>query len=183
MLAGATVLILKHSPAPLPEREALRHQLSRREDRMFFGSETNAFTGVMIDRYDNGALRSRTTLRAGLAHGLSEGWYTNGVLQVSEHFTNGVSHGLRVKYYPTGRRLSETPVVAGKVDGLYRRWHPEGGLADEIPMRDDQPDGESRSFHPDGSPKARALVRNGKVIEQSFFPGNDAATNSLSQTR
>ncbi len=150
---------------------------------MYFGQETNAFTGLMIERYPGGALQSRSALREGRLHGVSEGWFTNGVLQVREYFTNGVSHGLRAKFYPDGQKLSEAPVVGGKIDGTFRRWHRGGVLAEEIAMRDNQPHGESHSFHPDGSPKARAVTENGKVIEQHFFPAKNAATNALSQVR
>jgi antitoxin component YwqK of YwqJK toxin-antitoxin module len=150
---------------------------------MYFGNETNAFSGLMIERYPGGALQSRSALREGLLHGTSEGWFTNGVLQVREHFTNGVSHGLRAKFYPDGRKLSECPVVAGKIDGTFRRWHPNGLLAEEIAMHNNQPHGQSRSFHADGSLKACAVADNGKVTEQHFFPAKDAITNALSQVR
>lgn len=184
MLAILSALIigwrLGHPSMP---REASRQQLVRRGARMYFGDETNAFTGLMIDRYPSAAMQSRSTLRDGLLHGISEGWFTNGVLQVREYFTNGVSHGLREKFYPSGRRLSEAPVVAGKINGTFRRWHLDGELAEEIAMHDNQPHGESRSFHPDGSVKARAMVEHGKVIEQQFYPAKVASSSGLSQVR
>ena len=170
----------RRAPKP-PPREVLRQDLVRRDARMYFGAETNAFTGFMLERYADGALQSRSSLRDGQLHGVSEGWFTNGVLQVREHFTNGVSHGLREKFYSDGRKLSEARIVAGQIDGVFRRWHSNGALAEEIAMRASQPHGESRSFHPDGSPKARAVADSGKVIEQQYFPATGTATNALSQ--
>jgi hypothetical protein len=97
------------SPVEVP-----RSDLVLRDGRLYRTSGSNAFTGVMIERYDSGLLKSRSTVLDGRLQGVSEGWHTNGQLQVIEHFQAGVSDGPRIKYYPSGRKQSEGRIMAGQ---------------------------------------------------------------------
>jgi antitoxin component YwqK of YwqJK toxin-antitoxin module len=181
-LIGAGTMILRlrepskvSPPSAPPPREALLKELERRDGRLFAQGESNAFTGLVLERYDAGSVRSRSEMQEGVLHGISEGWYTNGVLQIQEHFTNGVSHGLRRKYHENGSLQSEGTVAGGRMEGTFRRWHTNGALAEEIPMVAGEAHGEARSFHPDGSPKARALIDHGKLVERKdLSPSNPA---------
>src|SRR5207247_3855370 len=66
--------------------EVLRADLVLQDGRLHRLGEATSFSGLMIQRYANGGLQSRSTVFEGLLDGLSEGWFTNGQLQVSEHF-------------------------------------------------------------------------------------------------
>ena len=156
----------------LPERA--RSELQLRDERLFEGDRP--FTGIVIERYSDGVLKSRSTVSNGLLEGLSEGWHTNGVLQVSEHFVHGVSDGLRTKFYPDGKKLSEASILNGEIDGIYNRWYENGQLAERVHLSHGVADGESLAFHPDGSLKARVRLDHGQVVEQHFWePGEMAA--------
>src|SRR5687767_14553517 len=115
-LACATVLVVSRSdrkPEPASTPEVLRRDLIFQAGRLHRPGETVAFGGFMTERYESGALKSRSAVAQGVLHGVSEGWYTNGVLQVREHFDHGVSHGLREKWHENGQRLSEAGIVNG----------------------------------------------------------------------
>jgi len=67
-------------------REVLRSELILRAGHLCRAGDSNAFSGLMIERYSDGALRSRSMICEGLLHGVSEGWFTNRQLQVTEYF-------------------------------------------------------------------------------------------------
>src|SRR5689334_3873751 len=66
-----------------------QRQLPRNELQLVDGRLTDhgvPFTGIVLEYYGGGQLKSRSCVSNGLLEGLSEGWYTNSVLQVTEHF-------------------------------------------------------------------------------------------------
>jgi antitoxin component YwqK of YwqJK toxin-antitoxin module len=131
--------------------------------------KTNVFTGILLNNYDNGALKSRSVVSNGLLHGLSIGWHTNGQQQIEEHYVAGISHGLRTKWHPNGAKHSEGAMVRGKLQGAFHRWHDDGSVAEVIEMEAGQPNGLSLAYYPSGFLKARARLAQGKVIEQTFW--------------
>ena len=116
--------VFRSKPAPdqsnATVREAPRSESTLRDGRLYRAGDTNAFSGVMIERFAEGALRSRLAVFEGLLHGVSEGWCTNRQLQVTENFKQGISHGLRTKWHLSGTKLSEAKIVESKFDGLFR---------------------------------------------------------------
>ena len=159
--------------------EVSRESLVLKDERLYLTNAPTPFTGIVLERYPDGVVRSRSGVKEGKLQGESRGWYPNGQLQVLEHFEAGVSHGVRTKWHENGERQSEAQIVRGVIEGVFRRWHPEGGLAEEIPMKAGQPDGLAKSFNPDGSPKAEAVLNAGQVVTQRFFNVEKPAARSL----
>lgn len=154
---------------PAAPLEVLSTDLQLRDGRLYHGGQTRPFTGVMIDRHAGNILKSRSEIRDGRLHGLSEGWHTNGQLQVRESFKKGLSHGLRIKWSEQGVKLAESSIVEGKLDGPFRRWHENGALAEEVTMNAGEPDGLARAFYPSGFLKTEARLKNGKIVEQKSW--------------
>jgi antitoxin component YwqK of YwqJK toxin-antitoxin module len=173
VIAGAS-LFWKPSLA-LPE--VLASELARREGLLYLGKDRRPFTGFMLEKYANGTLKSRSTVRDGILDGLSEGWHANGQLQVREVFQKGVSHGLREKWYENGVKLSEGAIAEGKHDGLFRRWHENRVLAEEVTMRGGVPDGISRAFYSSGFLKTQVTLKDGKVVEQKTWADSEMKSN------
>ena len=172
-------LVLKRGSAPRegiqPPLERSRNDLVLRDGRLFDGEMP--FTGLVLEHYDGGALKSCSTVVNGLLEGLSEGRHTNGALQVTEYFVRGVAQGTRTKYHPNGNKLSTATIVDGKIQGHYERWYDDGTQAEQIRLTNGIAHGESFAFYPDGSLKARVHLDQGTVIEQKFFqPGEVRAT-------
>jgi hypothetical protein len=159
------------NPQPL---ELLRAELLLQNGRLHRLGASNTFSGLIIERYPDGALQSRTAVVEGLVHGVSEGWFTNGLLQVREQFTRGVSHGLRTKWYPSGKKLSDVHIVDGRIEGTFRKWHENGVLAERIEFINGQPAGVSLAWFQSGYLKARARLEAGKVLEQQFWQDGEA---------
>ncbi|MCC6235618.1 MAG: toxin-antitoxin system YwqK family antitoxin [Verrucomicrobiales bacterium] len=166
------------APAQAAPRELERAELKLVEGRLHRVGETNAFTGLFLDRYPTGTLRSRARVLDGRLEGLCEGWSTNGALEVSEHFRDGVSHGLRTKWYPNGVRRSEATIEHGRIHGRFQRWHEDGSLAESMSMVDGVPHGISRAYHPGGALKAEIILDQGKVVEPGLAAAAEAAPRS-----
>ena len=190
LLAVAVALLAVFWPRPTADHpsgtsretlEVLRSELTLRDGRLYRTGDSNAFSGVMIERYSGGALQSRSIVLEGVLDGVSEGWFTNGQLQVTENFNRGVSQGLRTKWYPNGSKLSEANIVEGKLDGLFRKWHENGFLAEQAEFNHGEPNGESLAYFPSGFLKARVRLQAGKVVEQTFWKDGESSDKLLAQ--
>lgn len=173
LLAGLGGIILfvtqQRQPAPPPLLEVHRSNLELRTGRWHLPAQTNGFTGMLLDTYDDGTLKSRSVVSNGLLEGRSEGWHTNGQPQVLEHFIAGVSHGLRTKWYPNGQKLSEVDIANGKLQGRFQRWHENGTLAEDVELSDGKPDGLSRAYYPSGFVKTEVRLSAGEIVEQKTW--------------
>ncbi len=176
VLAGALVCLL-FALSPLWKskekgemKEVLREELVLREGKFHLqGSNTPPYSGVVIERYGGGRLKSRSHVSVGLLEGISEGWHTNGQMQVQEHFRAGTSHGQRLKWHQNGQKQSEATIVEGKIEGMFRRWHDNGQAAEEIPMKAGQAEGVARSYYPSGAIKGEATLQAGVVKQRHFW--------------
>jgi antitoxin component YwqK of YwqJK toxin-antitoxin module len=176
-LLAAFVLFRPQPPEPTEQIEVPREELSLRDGLLYRENESRPFTGMMLERYADGTLKSRTSVAAGLLEGISEGWHPGGQLQVREHFERGISHGPRTKWYEDGTLMSETMIQEGEHHGMFRRWHENGQLAEAVAMRHGEPDGVSLAYYPSGFLKARAVLENGSLLEQSSW--EDGQKHSL----
>lgn len=163
----------------LPELE--RSALTLKEGRLHLGD--GIFTGLMLEHYPDGGLKSRSAISNGLLHGLSEGWFTNQVRQVAEHFVNGVSHGERLRWDEQGRKLAAAQIVDGKIEGVFRRWHTNGVLSEEVTMKNGEAEGLSRSWYSSGSLQAEVRLAQGKILEQHRYKDGERPANAESLAR
>lgn len=152
------------APAPEPMPEVPRDQLQRVDGRWWRSGAARPLDGVMVERYADGSMRTRSEVRDGLLDGISEGWTPAGQLEVRESFRRGVSHGLRTRWYASGVKRSEAMIVDGQIDGAFVSFHENGALAESVSMKDGVPHGVSRAFHPDGRLKAEVELDHGRVV-------------------
>jgi antitoxin component YwqK of YwqJK toxin-antitoxin module len=148
----------------VPVIEAAQSALEWRGDRWYEPGTERPFTGVLVAYYPDGTRQTRSEIRDGFLHGVSEGWHTNGTLQVREHFNEGVSHGPRLKWHENGRKLSETTIVEGQIHGTFTRWHENGTVAERVEMREGQAHGTAEAFYPSTFQRTRAELKQGELI-------------------
>ena len=166
-LAG-TILIFLLRPLTrdsVPPEQVSRNQLVLQQGRLMKTSQTNAFTGLMVEFYPDGTLQSRSVVSNGLLHGVSEGWHTNGVLAITEVFVDGKSHGTRIKWDTASNRIAETTISAGQIHGSHREWYTNGLPALEMSMVDGKAQGLARKWNPDASLAGQWVLSNGVVIQ------------------
>ena len=166
-LAGM-ILIFLLSPSKrdsVPPEQVSRNQLVLQQGRLMKTSQTNAFTGLMVEFYPDGTLQSRSVVSNGLLHGVSEGWHTNGVLAVTEVFVDGKSHGTRIKWDTASNRIAETTISAGQIHGSHREWYTNGQPALEMSMVDGKAQGLARKWNLDASLAGQWVLSNGVVVQ------------------
>ncbi len=159
-------LLQKEEPS-LPEVEF--SALGKVGDRLHLRGEEEPFNGRMVRFYEDGQRQSRSEVREGALHGLSEGWYPDGTPEVREFFRDGVSHGTRIRWHPDGTMASRAPIVDGEIHGLFERWHPNGRLHQQITMEHGRAHGPSTSYYPSGYLQARVEMDNGSVKSRRFW--------------
>lgn len=163
---GGWWIVQKRPPEPVPvERELLLSLVSRTNGLMHATGAGDPFSGVVVEYYRNGQLKSRTAVLEGLLHGVSEGYYTNGQMQVREFFTNGVSHGVRKKWFQDGQLLSDGEIVGGKFHGPFRKYHANGKLSQEVRLSNGVPHGLSRAWDTNGNLINEVEMRAGKAVK------------------
>ena len=166
-LAG-TILIFLLKPSKrdtVPPEQVSRNQLVLQQGRLMKTSQTNAFTGLMVEFYPDGTLQSRSVVSNGLLHGVSEGWHTNGVLAITEVFVDGKSHGTRIKWDAASNRIAETTISAGQIHGSHREWYTNGQPALEMSMVDGKAQGLARKWNLDASLAGQWVLSNGVVVQ------------------
>ena len=164
-VAVLTVLLKPGSRESVPAEQVSRKQLVLQQGRLMKTSQTNAFTGLMVELYPDGTLQSRSAVSNGLLHGVSEGWHTNGVLAITEVFVSGTSHGTRTKWDAASNRIAETTISAGQIHGSHREWYTNGQPALEMSMVDGKAQGLARKWNPDASMAGQWVLSNGVVIQ------------------
>src|SRR5688572_17269430 len=88
-LLGAIFFATRPRPKlPAPLLEVHRQKLELRDGIWCVAGQTNHFTGILLDTYEEGALKSRSAVSNGLLEGLSQGWWSNNVLQVTEYYSH-----------------------------------------------------------------------------------------------
>ncbi len=165
-------LIVRESEKELPRVQSPRREVERGFLTLVGGrlqSGETLFSGLMVERYPDRSLMSRSEILAGRMHGVSEGWFTNGALQVREHFEQGISHGLRIRWNEHGTKVAEARIVSGKIEGMFRRWHDNGVLAEELAMVHGEPEGVSRAWYPSGHLKAVVQMSGGAQVSRMDY--------------
>jgi antitoxin component YwqK of YwqJK toxin-antitoxin module len=175
-LGMAVWLAFPRRAKPAPVMTVAHHDLVLRDGRWYRQTESNAFTGIMLDVYPNGATLAHSAISNGVANGLSETWYTNGQLQMRENFRDGVSDGFRQKWYENGAKMSEANIVDGKITGLFQSWYENGRPKERIEMKAGNPDGVAWAFYPSGFTSAETSLQEGKVLNRKTWKDGEYKT-------
>jgi len=163
--AVLTVILKPWQRELVPAEQVSRNQLVLQQGRLMKTSQTNAFTGLMVEFYPDGTLQSRSAVSNGLLHGVSEGWHTNGVLAITEVFVSGTSHGTRTKWDAASNRIAETDIREGEIEGLHREWHTNGKPSMEVTMARGKAQGVARKWSLEGQLAGQWVMSNGVVIQ------------------
>lgn len=122
---GGERMILLTSKAPTGKSARLTFDLAVRAP---VGQEP-LHDGVLATYWNPGRLRTETTYRGGVRHGLSRSYYGGGELRFEESWSNGRLHGTRRGFNRDGALVSEEPFVQGKRHGVEVRYRADGSIA------------------------------------------------------
>ena len=89
------------------------------------GEET-PYSGIAIDKYDNGKIKFEVEYENGLLNGSFIHYYENGNEKQVAECLNGKFNGHYIDFYENGDIVSEGEYVNGKKEGMGD-WHSEDG--------------------------------------------------------
>ena len=81
-----------------------------------------AYSGPVVARFGDGAVREHGTLQNGRWQGVRESFYLDGQLEVRETYRNGVLHGAFESYFRTGRPSDRGTYQDGRLQGPYEAY-------------------------------------------------------------
>ncbi|MDH3429607.1 MAG: hypothetical protein OEQ14_06285 [Gammaproteobacteria bacterium] len=165
-------------------------QAKTRGGLLYKGTSKKPYTGMVQDRYDNGAkeehyvngkrhgpsigwgangaVQSKSTYVDGQAHGLLTYWYANGQKSFEVDFVNGQKEGVYTSWHRGGQTKSEVNYVNGKQEGLEIAWHANGEKASETNYVHGVKQGTSRRWHENGQKAAEVDLLDGKEVGTGF---------------
>ena len=162
-LSGADGVLWRaasESPASIPDVEVIKTdtRLQRAGGLLYYAGIP--FSGHLLARYENDAIKSTTPYDQGKAYGLAQGWYPdgakkfvrwyqrgkkegthvgwwdNGATQFVYHFQNGLHEGNAKEWYPNGLRYRDFNYASGKESGAQQMWYQDGTLRANYVVKD-----------------------------------------------
>ena len=113
-------------------------KLVQRDELMYEGDSETPFTGVAVDKHENGQKQAEVTYKDGKQEGLWAHWYESGQKQAEATFKGGKPEGLTTFWYENGQKKSESTWKDGKREGLVTMWHRNGKKRYEQTWKDDK---------------------------------------------
>jgi len=178
----------------LAQREVNYGDLKYNEETelVYFNDETEPFTGIAKDYYEdktlkaeipyvngliegfgkqyypNGKLKYEANFVKGLFQGRATGYYENGNLEYEENYKDDELDGLVKNYYESGKLLTELNYKNGQLDGLARAYHENGQLHIEENYKDGKLEGESTNYDENGNLTLKAIFKDDEMVEKLF---------------
>ena len=118
--------------------EAYTGELLLRDGLFYKPFQTEPFTGLKRDWYENGQLSQEVTLKDGKPDGLFRIWYVGGTPTYEATYKDGKREGLRRMWYENGQLWDESTWKNGKLEGLVRAWYENGQLESETCYSNDE---------------------------------------------
>ena len=180
-LLAVFILLIMFWPKPEPEKlkEMDIQELVSENGRMVLKTTKSPFTGIVVDRRRDGSVISKSIMKEGKLHGLSDGFFTNQQIQVREMFESGVSNGKRITWYSNGSTQTVAEIHLGVLDGPFLRYHENGSLSEKVIMKNGQPDGLAQAWYPNGNPKSIVTLKGGEVVESEYLDDTNQVESNV----
>ena len=82
-------------------------KLVERDGLWYEDDSETPFTGVAVDKHENGKKKSETPYKNGKKDGLSTGWYKNGQKRAEVTYKDGKRWGRNTSYHENGKKVLE----------------------------------------------------------------------------
>ena len=76
--------------------------------------------------FTNGQIKSKTSYKQGMIHGICKTWYENGQLASQCSYKENIRHGVATTWYPDGRLKSQEKFENGQFHGINTYWDENG---------------------------------------------------------
>lgn len=118
-----TLLLGCHSNSQI---EASDPNLQQSKGKFYY--EGKLFQGVVVEKYDDGVLHSRTPYVAGLSQGKAETWFPNGQQATERFYDRGKKVGEHRGWYASAQPRFYYQFSQGLHHGQFWEWHEKGDI-------------------------------------------------------
>ena len=122
-----------------------------------------AYSGVVKEFYDNGALQSESDYFQGKRQGSFLGWYRNGNQWFERFYTKGFKSGIHRGWFQNGQKMFHYQFnTQGLYDGFVKDWHANGILEKHFNFVEGKETGSQKMWNLKGDIKANFYTVNGE---------------------
>lgn len=104
-----------------------------------------------VERYGNGAVKSRVPLVGGKKKGMMIDYYPDGQTRAERWFEDDLQSGRTLYYYPDGQVQEVQHYSKGKKEGGDTVWYANRQIQFAVQLKEGKKDGYLRKWSPDGT--------------------------------
>ena len=135
-------------------------ELSERNGVLYFHDAP--LNGNLVERYEDGSLKSVTPYRNGKEEGKAEGWYPDGSKMEERFYKEGKKVGTHRGWWEDGTPQFEYHFADGLHEGSLQEWYADGTLFRSFNYVEGEEEGEQKMWNNDGTLKANYVVLDGR---------------------
>jgi antitoxin component YwqK of YwqJK toxin-antitoxin module len=124
-------------------------------------SNSKPVTGL-VNKIDEGKVRSEYMLREGIFQGFVRTYYKNGQLNTEVNMKDGKLNGILKTYFENGQLKGEMNYIDGVIEGYTKTYFENGQLKLDANMRDGEPEGSNKVYYENGQLRGEVNYKNGK---------------------
>ena len=107
---------------------SLKGQIVEGKDGLYYDENNDLFSGVYIELYENGQVKTEMALRNGQKHGITKIYFDSGKINEFRSFKKSLMHGKWETWNEPGKKIAEANYRNGKKDGKWYVWDENGTL-------------------------------------------------------
>ena len=111
-------------------------KLVERDGLMYEGDSETPFTGVVVEKHENGQKSLEQPFKDGKEEGPYTFWHANGQKSAEGTFKDGKPEGPGTGWHENGQKKVEATYKDGELEGLVTWWHANGQKAKELTFKD-----------------------------------------------
>ncbi len=123
---------------------------------------TNAFSGYVIEYFDNGQLKEKMPYFKGKREGKMESFYESGQRNEIRFFKNNKKSKTHQAWWPNGSPRFVYHLENGVFEGNCRDWYDDNSLFKDFNYKNGKEEGSQRMWNSDGSLKANYVMKKGR---------------------
>lgn len=120
------------------------------------------FSGIILEEYPDGCLKSSTHYLGGLKDGREEKWYRSGMIASQRFFKNGKKTGIHEAWWENGQPKFRRKFKNGLNEGTAFSWYMTGKPYQKNTYHAGQEEGTQQRWDEEGKLMANYVVRNGR---------------------
>lgn len=120
------------------------------------------FSGVLMERYADGRVKSKTEYVNGKRHGIAMQWYPDGIVKEVRYYTAGAKVGVHTGWWPHGEVRFSYAFKDGVYHGDFREWYESGQPARAFYYQDGRETGAQKAWRENGKLYVNLVYKNGR---------------------